>query len=251
MSVSFDLAGKVAVVTGGSRGIGLAIGAALVAHGATVASWSRDLTTNRAAAAGISAHAFRCDVSDRGDVERAMAETVDQLGRVDILVANAGVAGEDTPFPQTDPADWDQVIATNLTAAFTTVRHFSLHAIDRGGGGKVVLVSSVVAEVGLPRAIAYASAKAGLLGFTRSAATALARHDIQVNCVEPGWTETDMVTDQLGDDRVGRALIRRTPARRFGTVDDIAGVVVYLVSSAADFHTGDVVRVDGGFVLGW
>jgi NAD(P)-dependent dehydrogenase (short-subunit alcohol dehydrogenase family) len=246
---SFDLGGRRAVVTGGSRGIGLAIVQAMSKHGAQVASWSRHLDTNRAAVQSLQAFPVRCDVTDRDDVERAMSETIALLDQVDIMVVNAGRAGEDVLFPATDPVEWDSIIATNLTSVFSVVKAFAEHAIARGGGGKVIIVSSVGAEFAMPRAVAYAAAKSALSGFTRSVAVALARHGIQVNCVEPGWTDTALSAPQLQDERIRAALIRRTPARRFATPDDIAGVCVYLASPAADFHTADVVRVDGGFVV--
>lgn len=246
---AFDLTGRRAVVTGGSRGIGHAIVRAFTQQGARVASWSRDLAANQAAVEPLGALAVRCDVTDRDAVDRAFGETVEALGGVDVLVVNAGQAGDDVLFPDSDPAQWDSVIATNLTAAFTCVRAFAQHAIGRGGGGKVVVISSVGAEFAMPRAVAYSAAKAGLTGFTRSVAVALARHDIQVNCVEPGWVDTDMSAPQLSDERVAAALVRRTPVRRFGQPDDICGACVYLASGAARFHTGDVLRVDGGFVV--
>jgi NAD(P)-dependent dehydrogenase (short-subunit alcohol dehydrogenase family) len=245
----FDLQGKHAVVTGGSRGIGLAIATALRAHGAGVACWSRNLQAAEAAMAAIGGLAIRCDVTDRADVIRAMEQTLAEFGQVDIMVVNAGRAGEDVLFPATDPDDWDSVIATNLTAVFSCVRAFAAHAVTRGGGGKVIIMSSVGAEFAMPRAVAYAAAKAGLTGFTRSAAVALARHGIQVNCVEPGWTRTELSAPQTEDARTSAALIRRTPARRFAEPADIAGVCVYLAAPASDFHTGDVLRVDGGFVI--
>ena len=245
----FDLQGRNAIVTGGSRGIGLAIATALRAHGAQVACWSRNLQAGEAAMDPIGSVAFACDVTDRAAVAQAMEQTLAGFGHVDIMVVNAGQPGEDVLFPATDPDDWDSVIATNLTAAFSCVRAFAAHAVARGGGGKAIIVSSIGAEFAMPRAVAYAAAKSGLTGFTRSAAVALARHGIQVNCVEPGWTRTELAAPQLEDDRTGAALLRRTPARRFAEPADIAGVCVYLAAPASDFHTGDVLRVDGGFVI--
>jgi NAD(P)-dependent dehydrogenase (short-subunit alcohol dehydrogenase family) len=245
----FDLSGKRAVVTGGSRGIGLAIATALSAQGARVASWARGEAANEAAMRPLGGLAVPCDVTDRAAITRAMEATLAEFGQVDILVVNAGRRGEDVLFPATSMADWDAVIATNLTAVFGCVQTFAGHAIERGGGGKVIIVSSIGAEFAMPRAIAYASAKAALTGLTRSAATALARHDVQVNCVQPGWTRTDLAASQLDDERIRAALIRRTPARRFAEPADIAGVCVYLGSAESDFHTGDVLRVDGGFVI--
>jgi NAD(P)-dependent dehydrogenase (short-subunit alcohol dehydrogenase family) len=245
----FDLSGMCAVVTGGSRGIGLAIVRALADAGARVASWSRDLASNRRAVAGVDAIAVCCDVSRPEDVRRAFDETVAALGKVDILVVNAGRPGEDVLFPDCELPEWDAIIATNLTAPFTCIRAFAQHAIARGGGGKVVVISSIGAEFAMPRAVAYSAAKAGLTGLTRSVAVALARHDVQVNCVEPGWTDTEMSARQVHGERTGPALIKRTPARRFARPEDIAGVCVYLASPASHFHTGDVIRVDGGFVV--
>jgi NAD(P)-dependent dehydrogenase (short-subunit alcohol dehydrogenase family) len=243
----FDLAGRVAVVTGGTKGIGLSIARALKAQGADVACWARqpaaaEVDLEQAGLAG-----FECDITDDDSVAAAMAATLERFGRVDVLVASAARPGEDVLFPGSSIESWTAIIDTNLTGTFRTVQSFAGHAIERGGGGKVIVISSIAAEFAMPRAIGYATSKAGLVGFVHSAASALARHDIQVNGVEPGWVATEMSAPQLQDDRVGQALLRHTPARRFGTGDDLAGICVYLASSASGFHTADMIRVDGGF----
>lgn len=249
-SAAFDLTGRCAVVTGGSKGIGLAIARGLADHGAHVALWARGQEALANAAQQLRALPVVCDVTDRSAVRRAMQETTDAFGQIDVLVANAGRPGEDMLFPDIADADWDAIVGTNLTGVYNAVRPFADHAIARGGGGKVIVVSSIAAEIALPLAVAYASAKAGLIGFTRSAAVALARHGVQVNCVEPGWVETDMTGPQREDERARSWMLSRTPARRFGRAEDLAGICVYLASTASDFHTGDTIRVDGGFVVG-
>lgn len=243
------LAGRSAVVTGGSRGIGAAIARSLAGAGCQVAVWARDPAPSGSPAQEGLASAVSCDVTSRESVAGALEQTISRHGFVDVLVAAAGRGDADRRFPDVADSDWDDVIRTNLTGVYNVVKPVSQHMIDRGQGGKIIVISSIAAGFAMPRAVAYAAAKAGLSGFTRSVAVALARQDIQVNSVNPGWIETDMNVDLYAREDQATRLVRRTPAHRLGQPDDIVGICLYLASAASGFHTGDVISVDGGFSI--
>lgn len=245
----FSLRGRTAVVTGASRGIGLAVAQAFADAGAEVALWGRSAERLAAPAARVGGTPVVCDVTSRESVDAAYAQTVAVLGGVDIVVANAGQEGENTGFERVTLDQWDSVIATNLTGCFHTMQAGAQRMIEQGRGGKIITVSSMGAHWAMGRAPAYAASKAGVLALTRSAASRLARYDIQVNAVLPGWIDTEMASNQIGSDTVGPAMLQRTPARRFGQPEDLGGVCVYLASASASFHTGDALRVDGGFLI--
>jgi NAD(P)-dependent dehydrogenase (short-subunit alcohol dehydrogenase family) len=248
-SQPFSLQGKTAVITGASRGIGLAVAQAMKDAGAEVALWGRSADRLTEPAQQVGGVPVVCDVSSRESVDAAFARTTDALGGVDIVVANAGQEGENVGFEDVTLEQWDSIIATNLTGCFHTMQAGARHMIAQGRGGKIITVSSMGAHWAMGRAPAYAASKAGVLALTRSAASRLARYGIQVNSVLPGWIDTEMASNQIGSEAIGPALRQRTPARRFGRPEDLAGVCVYLASAAADFHTGDAVRVDGGFLI--
>jgi NAD(P)-dependent dehydrogenase (short-subunit alcohol dehydrogenase family) len=243
------LTGRSAVVAGGSRGIGAGVARGLAAAGSLVTIWARNPSATASPALDPGGHGVPCDVCSRASVAAALARTIERRGFVDVLVVAAGRGGSDQLFPAEPDEAWDEVITTNLTGVFNVVKPVASHMIERGRGGKIILISSVAAGFAMPRAVGYASAKAALGGFTRSVAVALARHDIQVNCVQPGWVATDMTRDMLAEQDQAARLVRRTPARRLGTAADVAGICVYLASAASGFHTGDEIRVDGGFSI--
>ena len=247
----FDLSGRVAVVTGGNGGIGLGIARGLASAGASIAIWARDAAKNEAAvkeleALGARALALPCDVADERQVADAMEETVAALGRVDVGVANAGFGVVKSTL-ELSLEEWRKVTATDLDGVFLTFRETAKHMIARGGGGKLIAISSIGEIFGMPRQEAYAASKGGLGALVRSLAVELARHDIQVNAVQPGWIVTDATRPLLEWKRFNETIVHRTPARRWGTPDDVAGACVYLASDAARFHTGDTLRVDGGY----
>ena len=247
----FDLSGRVAVVTGGNGGIGLGIARGLASAGAAIAVWARDAAKNEAAvkeleALGVRALALPCDVSDERQVADALERTVAALGRIDVGVANAGGSAL-TEFLETSLEDWRKLTRVDLDGVFLTVRELARHRVARGGGGKLIAISSIGEIFGMPRQEAYAASKGGLGALVRSLAVELARHDIQVNAVQPGWIVTDATKPLLEWKRFNDTIVHRTPARRWGTPDDVAGACVYLASAAARFHTGDTLRVDGGY----
>jgi NAD(P)-dependent dehydrogenase (short-subunit alcohol dehydrogenase family) len=241
------------MVTGGNRGIGLAIARGLARAGANVAIWGRDRTRNDEAVAelramGADVAAFDCDVADEEQVVEQTKATVAHFGRIDSCFANAGF-GRVKPFLEMTAADWNSVIQVNLTGAFFTFREAARHMVERGGGGKLIGTASVGSIHGMPRQEHYSASKAGLCALVRGLAVELARHDIQANAILPGWIETEMTAGAKKWKALDEAIIHRTPAKRWGRPDDFEGVAVYLASAASRFHTGDVLRVDGGYAV--
>jgi NAD(P)-dependent dehydrogenase (short-subunit alcohol dehydrogenase family) len=249
----FDLTGRVAVVTGGSRGIGKGMALGLARAGADIAIWARDSTQAEATAAeiravGVRAAGFACDVSNEEDVKRACASTLSELGRIDSCFANAGGGDGYNPL-KVSMERWRKMLAVNLDGAFMTMRESARHMIERGGGGKLVAISSITEIFGAPKQAGYAASKGALGGLVRSLAIEFARHDIQVNNVQPGWIETDSTVPMREHEKIQASVLRRTPARRWGQPIDLAGIAVYLASDASNFHTGDTIRVDGGYSI--
>jgi NAD(P)-dependent dehydrogenase (short-subunit alcohol dehydrogenase family) len=247
------LDGRVAVVTGGNGGIGFGLAAALLDAGAVVDIWGRDEAKTAGALERLagdgrpSVTGRRCDVADEGAVERACAASVAEHGRLDVMVANAGVV-DVRPFVDTSLDDWRRVTSIDLDGVFLCFREAARH-MRAGGGGALVAVSSISALHGSPRMAAYAAGKAGLLGLVRSAAVELARDGIRANALLPGWTEIDTHPEMRADARFVDATTRRTPVRRWGTPDDLAAAIVFLADPAHTFHTGDTIVVDGGYTV--
>jgi 3-oxoacyl-[acyl-carrier protein] reductase len=246
-TLTADLSGQVAIVTGASRGLGKAIALELAANGARVACVARDKeklsrTVAEIAQAGGAAEAFTCDVKDRTTIDKVVDEVAEKWGRLDILVNNAGVT-RDTLLPRMSDAEWDDVITTNLTGAFLFSRAASRHMM-RARYGRIINISSVSGIMGNPGQSNYSASKAGLIGFTRSVSRELAGRKVTINAVAPGFIESDM-TRTLGDMIIDEAK-KRIPAKRLGTPDDVAAAVLYLASPAAAYVTGQVLVVDGG-----
>jgi NAD(P)-dependent dehydrogenase (short-subunit alcohol dehydrogenase family) len=248
-----DLHGVTAVVTGGNRGIGLAMATGLARAGADVAVWARDAATSADAVAalqglGVRAIAVSCDVTDEEQVAAAMATTVEQLGPLGCLVANAGIGGG-APLVDTTLEQWHQVLATNLDGTFLTTREAARRFVDQGGGGSIVVVSSMVSRYGATGNAAYATSKSGLLGLGRTLAVELARHGVRCNMLLPGWTRTDMTSGGQADQRFMAATTARTPVRRWGEPADFEEVAAFLADPRLTFHTGNEVVVDGGYTV--
>jgi 2-deoxy-D-gluconate 3-dehydrogenase len=243
----FSLQGRVALVTGGNGGIGKGIALALRDAGAKVAVTGRAPEKNATAASDFGQEAvFPLDVAGEPAVEQTIREVVARFGRLDILVNNAGVA-RGGALVEMERADWDEVIGVDLTGAFLCAKH-AARAMGASGGGKIINVGSMYSLFGPPSLVSYAAAKSGLLGLTRALAVELAPRNIQVNAILPGWFPTGM-TGELPRTRLGEEIRRRTPAGRWGTMDDLAGAAVFLASAASDFITGVALPVDGGYAV--
>ena len=238
---------RVALVTGGSRGIGQAVVAALAGAGCRVAvGYRQDREGAEKAAAGIDGLAVAVDVSDPGAVDTAFAQTEEALGPVEVLVNNAGVNADGLLLRMGDE-QWRKVLATNLDGAFHTIRRATPNMVRRRFG-RIVNVGSLVGATGAPGQANYAAAKAGLVGLTRSVARELGSRGITCNLVAPGPIATAM-TDALSEQRQGE-LIAHVPLGRMGTAAEVAAVINFLCSDAASYVTGAVVPVDGGAGMG-
>ena len=244
-----DLTGRVALVTGASRGIGRAIAAKLAAQGATVIAAARErnaaATVDEITAAGGKAEVASVDVSDAAAIEALVAGTLAAHGRIDILVNNAGIA-KDQLMLRMKREDWDAVIATNLTAAFALTQAV-LKPMIRQKSGRIVCISSVVGQSGNAGQANYAASKAGLIGFAKAVAQEVASRNITVNVVAPGLIDTDMTRAITGDAREEWA--SKIPLKRLGTPDDVAAAVCFLASHEASYITGQVLAVNGGMYM--
>jgi 3-oxoacyl-[acyl-carrier protein] reductase len=242
--IAVDLTGRVAVVTGGTRGIGLAIARTLHAAGATVAITGREAPRAQAVAAEIGERAagFGCDVADGAQVAAAFAAVERDVGPVDILVNNAGLT-RDNLLLRLSEADWDAVLDANLKGAFHTTRAV-IKGMMKRRSGRIINITSIVGLSGNKGQANYAASKAGLIGFTKSVAKEYASRGILANCVAPGFIETDM-TGALPDE-ARASLLEDIALGRLGRPDDVAGAVLFLASDLAGYITGQVLVVDGG-----
>ena len=248
----FDLSGMVAIVTGGNGGIGRGIALGLARAGADIALAARNRDKLAATAAEVEALgrrclALSCDVTIRADIEAAVAETTAKLGPPGILVNNAGVAGGGPP--ETIPEEtWDAILDTNLKASFVFAQAV-FPAMKELGRGKVINIGSEYSLFGSSHGLPYSASKGGVVQLTKSLAVAWAAANIQVNCIIPGWITTDMTAPAKANDVFYQQIIARTPARRFGEPEELAGTAVWLASRASDFVTGQSIPVDGGYSI--
>jgi len=249
----FDLTGKVAVITGGSSGIGLGMAKGMGQAGATIAIASRD--QNKATGAvselknmGIEAFAVACDVTREDDVRTMLKTVFEKTGKINILVNNAGTNVRRRPEVMTFP-EWRTVLDANLDSAFhcSSMCH---QYMKQSGGGKVISTGSMLSIFGSPWGCAYAASKGAIVQFTKALATAWAEDNIQVNCILPGWIDTPLTrTAKEQIPGLHEKALARTPAGRWGTTDDFQGVAVFLASAASNFVTGASIVVDGGYSI--
>jgi 3-oxoacyl-[acyl-carrier protein] reductase len=244
-----DLAGKIAIVTGASRGIGRAIAHTLAARGAVVVAAARGENAAATVAeirdAGRQAEIGSVDVTDAASVEALVAGVLERHQRIDILVNNAGIT-RDQLMLRMKRDDWDQVLSTNLTAAFTCV-HAVLKPMIKQRGGRIISISSVVGQMGNAGQVNYAASKAGLIGFSKALAREVASRNITVNVVAPGLVDTDMtkaITDKAQADWASAI-----PLGRLGTAEEVAAAVCFLASDEAAYITGHVLAVNGGMYM--
>lgn len=252
--MSDSLQDRVALVTGGNSGIGLAIAQGCAAAGADIVIWGTNPAKNVAAAEVLAANGRKvltqiCDVSDEAAVVASFADAVAHMGKVDTLFVNAGVGGF-SPFIRMSLQEWRRVTQVQFDGAFLCLREAAKHMVDRGEGGSLVAVSSVSAYDGAPGMQHYAGAKAGVLAMMRGLAVELARNQIRCNALLPGWTKTDMNAPLWqGESKVRAATTARTPVRRWADPSDMAKAAVFLADPSYTFHTGDELVVDGGYTI--
>lgn len=252
-----SLAGRVAIVTGGARGIGRGIATRFVRDGAFVLIVDRDIAVAARTAAELTsgalndggADAIEADTTDRSAMEAVVGRVVEETGRLDIFVANAGIGGT-APFLDTSDETWDRILAVNLRGVFVGVQVAARAMRALGNGGRIVVTSSTNAFWMETDLAAYNASKAGVLALTRTAAMELARYGITVNAVGPGLIATDLTRSVTDDPANAAVYLRQIPAGRFGTPDDVAGAVAFLVSPDAAWITGHLLVVDGGQTLG-
>ena len=248
----FDLSGKVAVVTGGAMGLGRQMAQALAEAGADLVVCARNVERCEQAAGeierlGVRALGLRCDLRQQAEIDEVVRRTVDELGRIDVLVNNSGTSWgappEDVPL-----AGWQKVIDVNLTGAFLFAQSVGRVLIEQGEGGKIVNIASIAAYRGAPseamNAIPYNVSKGGLVALTIDLAVKWARYGINVNAIAPGWFPSDLSASTL--EQSGELLRSRIPLGRFGGADDLKGAVLFLASAASDYVTGTTLVLDGG-----
>ncbi|MGI9420609.1 MAG: SDR family NAD(P)-dependent oxidoreductase [Geminicoccaceae bacterium] len=252
MTDPFDLDGKAALVTGASQGLGQRFATVLAERGAKVALAARQVERLDALRAEIEqnggvACAVKLDVTDTASIEACLRQVTKNLGPLDILVNNAGVAVSKPVLEQTED-DWDKVVGTNLKGAFFMAQAAARSMVERGEGGAIVNIASVLALEVIGHLGPYAASKGGVWQVTKTMALELARHDIRVNALAPGYIETDINRDFL-QSAAGQQMVKKIPQRRYGEPEDLDGALLLLASDAGRYITGSIIVVDGGFML--
>lgn len=255
MPSPFDLAGHGAVVTGGNGGIGLGMARALLGAGASVAIWGSNAEKTARARAQLATEcgdatrvcSFVCDVGDEAQVETAFAASAAALGRVDSCFANAGVSSKGTMLVDMGLDEFRRVQRINVEGVFLTFRAAARHMAAHGQGGSLVATASTAAVEGAARNSHYGASKGAVTSFVRALAVELARHQIRVNSILPGWIVTDMTEKAVHNEKFAAAVLPRIPARRWGQADDFGGIAVYLAGAASAYTTGEQFVIDGGY----
>lgn len=254
----FNLSGKVALVTGGNRGIGLGMAKAMAQAGADIVIWGSNAERNQAAeqeltTLGVRVKAQTVDVADEAQVREGMEEAVAAMGRVDSVFANAGIGYGSPSFVEMKTETYRKVLSVNLDGVFFTLREACRHMVERakGGdpGGSLVGVASLAAIEGAARNEAYAATKGAVISMIKSVAVEHARYGVRANAILPGWIATDMTAGAQGNSAFAEKVIPRVPARRWGEPDDFGGMAVYLASDASSYHSGTTIVIDGGYSI--
>jgi NAD(P)-dependent dehydrogenase (short-subunit alcohol dehydrogenase family) len=250
----FDLTGHVSLITGGNSGIGLGFAEGLAKAGASVAVWGTNATKNDNAVAqlealGAKAAGFVCDVGEEAQVEAAFAATLETFGRVDSCFANSGVGGNARSFIEMTADEWHRVLRVNLDGVFFTWRAAARHMVARGGGGAMVVTSSLSVVHGQARGQHYAATKGGVIAMMKACAIEFARYGITANAILPGWVETPLTERAFAYEKFSEAVMARMPFRRWGLPSDFGPIAVYLASPATRWHTGEVHLIDGGYSI--
>ena len=249
----FNLSGKTALVTGGSRGIGLAVAEGLARNGVDVAIIARDKDRLQAAKQQIQecsdkkVWTFSFDLGDTKGIEALFKDIISETGRIDILVNCAGTTAR-ALAEDVDLETWNQVMQVNLTAAFVISQAFCRHRKQLNEAGKIINIGSLMCQGARPTTTAYAASKGGLLMLTKSLAVEWAKYNINVNAIGPGFIATDLTAKLQADEDFNKWVLSKTPLERWGQPEDIVGAAVFLASSASDFVTGQIVYVDGGWL---
>lgn len=251
---SFDLTGRVALVTGGGRGIGRGIALALANAGADVAICSRTEEQLRRTAAeiekmGRTSLVIRTDVARTDEINRMVSKVLDKFQRIDILVNAAGV---NLRLPATEVTEeiWDSIVDINLKGTFFCCQAVGRVMIEQKKG-KIINIGSLTSHIGIPTIAPYAATKSGILALTKTLAIEWAKYNINVNCIGPGYYKTEMTRKLFEDPKWVEKVLKNIPMNRTGTVEDLMGIAVFLVSDASDYITGQIIYVDGGFLAGW
>jgi 2-dehydro-3-deoxy-D-gluconate 5-dehydrogenase len=254
----FDLSGKTAIVTGGNGGIGLGIAEGLADAGANLVIAARNIQKTKQVVTSFQDRGFRCigvncDVSELGQINATVESTLKEYGSVDILVNNAGISGISGTSPaqeveQIDESIWDQVMDVNLKGVMRFSQSVYPH-MKAAGGGKIINIGSMYSIFGSAVVGSYSASKGGVVQLTKSLAVSWAAYNIQVNAILPGWITTEMAAPIIDNETFYDMIIARTPAGRFGVIDELAGAGVFLASGASQFVTGISLPVDGGYSI--
>ncbi len=252
----FDLSGRVALITGGNGGIGLGMAEGLAQSGADVCIWGTNPDKNAAALERLSAHGTRvaaklCDVSDENAVIRSFHETLEEFGRVDGCFANAGIGGRGTAFEELSTDEWRRMLSVNLDGAFFTFRAAAAHMKARAEAGdpfgRLIGTASLAAISGQARGEHYAATKGALVAMIKALAVEYARYGVTAHTLLPGWIETEMTVPAFAYDKFVDNVMKRIPMRRWGEPEDFAGIAIYIMSTASNYHTSETFLVDGGY----
>ncbi|RLB33165.1 MAG: hypothetical protein DRH11_09640 [Deltaproteobacteria bacterium] len=252
MLLYFDLTGKVAIITGGATGIGKGIAEGLAEAGASIVIAARRFGKCEEACkdikgkTGVKTLPYRCDVTNKDDIDNLVNVVIDEFGHIDILVNNSGIGGSEKPILEMTGKDWDTVLNTNLKSVFTLSRSVVNKMIERNKGGKIINVASIGAIIGWSNMSAYCASKGGCLQLTKVMALEWARYNIQVNAILPGYFDTPMNKEFFATETGKNVIMRNIPMKRLGQIEEIKGVAILLASQASSFMTGAAVVVDGG-----